>query len=47
MAFVLPSTMILPNQAECIYNKQEEKRTGALTQAKVFLESDEVGMVLY
>jgi hypothetical protein len=47
VAFMLPSTMILPNQAECIYNKQEEKRIGALTQARVFLELDEAGMVLY
>ncbi|KAF9507096.1 hypothetical protein BS47DRAFT_1385311 [Hydnum rufescens UP504] len=32
--FMLPSTTILPSQAERIYKKQEEKRIEALTQAK-------------
>ena len=38
--FMLPSTTILPSQAERIYKKQEEKKIEALAQTKLFLEMD-------
>jgi LETM1 and EF-hand domain-containing protein 1, mitochondrial len=38
--FMLPSTTILPSQAERIFKKQEEKRIEALAQARLYLEMD-------
>jgi len=36
---MLPSTTILPSQADRIYDRKEEKKAEALVQAKIFLES--------
>lgn len=37
---MLPSTTILPTQAERIYNKQEDKRIETLTAAKWYLQNE-------
>lgn len=40
--FMLPSTTILPSQAERIYEKREEKKRQALTQAKWYAENEKI-----